>query len=436
VKSDTRLRTLPPAAPRATRDYSALAPRNWVTPSLVPMLDVEYDYSAAPGQSMLRAQAGLELYVEDQLRTHALWLRGFVGNRNSLFASYRNDMTALTLEARVGYSHDRSVYSYARSDGQTFEHVIDGRWGSLYAVASAPLDLFTRVGVYAETIRDIGSTSSAAARNYDFGKPRYARNLAGGFVQYSGIDRSDPAFRERWVNKRGYRELDLRAAYSLEEIDPSLAAYGLPVGRKPYLRTELEHREYLALPTLARGSFDHTLELHLKLGYISRDIQFLPFYGGGRLYSQTTAELNTSVGFAGYGSYALAGESLVNLGATYRFPLLRGLGLDFGPFYLEDIYAQLFTSWGNIWGFDADGRRQRPFLDRASNGRHLVGDVGADLRLFSFLQEVETNVGTTLRLVYRAVPFATCPTGAADPTCPGVNGRRGLMGYVMIGAGF
>jgi hypothetical protein len=435
-KPDRALRTRAPTVPHARRDYAAFSPRDWVAPSLVPLLDMEYDYSPAAAQRTLRAQAGLELYLEDQLRTHALWFRGFVGNRNSAFLSYRNDMTALTLEARLGYSQDRAVYTYARADGQSFEHVTDGRWGFVYGSASLPLDLFTRVGIYGESIRDLGTTRSAQARNYHFTNPRYGRDLGGAFAQYAGIDRSDPAFRERWVNKRGYRELDLRAAYAVEEIDGSLAAYALPVGRRPYLRAELEHREYLALPTLARGSFDHTLELNLKLGYIGRDIQFLPFYGGGRLYSQTTAELNTSVGFAGYGSYALSGETLVNLSVTYRFPILRGLSFDWGPFYLEDIYAQLFTSWGNLWGFDPGGRRQRPFFDRAPNGRHLVGDIGADVRLFSFFQEVESNMGTTLRLAYRAVPFARCPSGPASADCPGVNGRRGLMGYVMIGAGF
>ena len=435
-KSDARLRTDAPPVPRQRRDYAAFSPRNWVTPSLVPLLDLEYDYSPSASQGTLRAQAGLELYLEDQLRTHSLWLRGFVGNRGNIFLNYRNDMTPLTLEGRVGYSQDRDVYTYARGDGQSFEHVTDGRWGFVSGSASIPLDLFTRVGVYGESIRDIGTTVSAQARDYDFANPRYARDLGGAFVQYAGIDRSDPAFRERWVNKRGYRELDLRAAYAVEEIDQSLAVYGLPAGRRPYLRAELEHREYLSLPTLARGWFDHTLELNLKLGVIGRNIQFLPFYGGGRLYSQTTAELNNSVGFAGYGSYSLSGETLLNLGAAYRFPILRGLGLDWGPLYLEDIYGQLFTSWGNIWGFDADGHRQRPFLDRAANGRYLVGDVGADLRLFSFFQEVESNMGTTLRLVYRAVPFARCPTGPDSAECPGPNGRRGFMGYVMIGAGF
>ena len=44
----------------------------------------------------------------------------------------------LTLEARLGYSQDRAVYTYARADGQSFEHVSDGRWGFVHGSASLP----------------------------------------------------------------------------------------------------------------------------------------------------------------------------------------------------------------------------------------------------------------------------------------------------------
>jgi hypothetical protein len=431
-KADPGLRRAP--APVSGRGYAPFTPKDWTRPSVVPMLDFEYQHVSGRGRSALDTQVGLEFYLEDQLRTHALWFRGFVGNRNDVFLSYRNDMSPLTLEARAGYSQDRDTYTYPRPDGQSFDHVTDGRWGFLYGSAALPLDNFWRVGVEAETIRDIGTTLSAAARDADFANPRYTRDRAGAFIAFSGLDRTDPAYRERWVNKRGYRESDLRASYAVEELDRSLAAFGMRTGRRPYLRAELEHHEYLALPPLFRGSFDHTLEVNLKLGWISRDVGFLPFYGGGRLYSQSTPELNTSVGFTGYSSYSLSGESLANLAVAYRFPLLRGLSWDLGPFFLEDVYAQLFTSWGNIWGFDADGTRQRPFLDRAANGRRVVGDVGADLRLFSFFQEIDANMGTTLRLVYRAVPFARCPAG--DDVCFDVDGRYGLRAYLMFGAGF
>lgn len=435
-KRDAALRTERPPEPRKVERYDAFSPKNVVPPLFVPLLDLEYDAPGSPSGTALAVQAGLDFYVEDQLRTHSLRVLGFLGSRNSIYVGYRNDMTPLTLEARVGMTHTRSAYEYLRPDGERFDHVIDYRWGFLYASASLPLDWFHWFGIEGETIRDFGATLGAAPRPYGVARPRYARDRVGLFFDYWGIDRSDPAFRERVVNKRGYGELRVRASYAVEEVHRDLASADptLRVGRTPYLRAELEHTEYLALPKLADGWFDHTLELGLRLGWISRDIRFLPFYGGGRLATQTAPELNTSVGFAGYGAYALSGETLTNLGATYRFPLARGLGWDFGPFFLEDIYAQLFTSWGNIWGFHADGRRQIPFRDRASNGRFVLGDAGFDLRFYSFLQEVEANVGTTVRVAYRAIPFATCPPDAPD--CLRINGRPGLMYYLIVGGGF
>ena len=212
----------------------------------------------------------------------------------------------------------------------------------------------------------------------------------------------------------------------------------MEAGRRPYWRAYGSYSEFLALPELMRGFFDHTLQIDAELGYISRDIAFLPFYGGARLQSLTSPEIVNSVGFSGYGSYSISGETLTSLGLSYRFPLFRSLAWDFGPFYLEDVYAQFFTSWGNIWGFDEDGSRQRPFLDRAGNGRRILGDVGADLRLLSFFQEIDANVGTTFRVAYRALPFLECPDGdrSVDPACLGVNGNRGFVYYLMLGSGF
>lgn len=438
-KAASGLSPVQPPTPLPSTSYSGFSPSNWLAPSFLPLLDMEYNDPGIGGGG-LYAQAGIEVYIEDQLRTHSVWFRGFAGNRSSFWLNYRNDMTPLTLQGRVSFNSIRSLTSFERSDGQNFDHVSDYRWATAYASATLPLNLFYSVTVDGETIRDIGSTTGARARLFDLQHPRFARDAVAARVAFSGIDRSDPTFREREVNKRGYREFDLSVAYAVEEVHPLLQTFDetLTAGRSPYARVELSHREFIALPTLMRGFFDHTLQIDVRLGYISKDVRFLPFYGGGRLYSYTIAELNTSVGFSGYSSFSIRGESLVNVGATYRFPLARDLGWDYGPFFLHDIYAQLFTSWGNIWGFDPDGTRQRPFLDRAPNGQYVLGDFGADLRFLSFFQEGDANVGTTLRVAYRAVPFVACPDAnvAEDPRCLGVDGQRGLMYYVLLGGGF
>jgi len=418
------------------RDYAPLSTRDLLAPTIVPLLDFEYDANAN-ADTPFAAQAGFELYVEDQLAQHGLLFRGLAGNHNSAVLDYQNRMTELTLRARLGLSTSRDLYIY---DGgaDSFEHVTSYTWGFAYGAASLPLSPFHTVTVSAETTRDIGATTGARERPFTFADPRYGRELYGLHWDYTGIDRSDPTFRERDINKRGYRQLSLSAYYGVEHVHPLLPQYdpSLRAGATPYFRAELSHAEYIALPALMNGFYDHSLELGITLGYIDRDIAFLPFMGGGQLYAQSSPEYNTSVGFVGYPFYSIRGETLVGATVTYRGPIARRMGFDLGPLYLEDLYFQVFTSWGNIWGFDANGKRQVPFVDAAPNGRRVLGDVGFDLRLGNFFQEVEANVGTTLRVVYRVVPFASCPDRQPQDDCLDVTGSRGFMFYAMMGGGF
>jgi hypothetical protein len=348
-------------------------------------------------------------------------------------------MLPVTLRARTGITDSRSLYVYAPGPDR-FEHVTNYRWGFLWGGVSLPLSLFHTLTASAETTRDLGTTTGARERPYDFAHPRYGRELFGLRYDFSGIDRSDPTFRERDINKRGYRELGIGGYYGIDHVHPSLPQFDprLHPGATPYFRAEADYVEYLALPALAHGFYDHSLQLNLQLGYLSREIAFLPFLGGGQLYSLSAPEYNTSVGFVGYPFYSVRGETLLNLGVTYRGPIARRLDWDLGALFIEDIYFQVFTSWGNIWSFDRDGKRQLPFRDRAANGRRVLGDVGIDLRIGNFFQEIETNVGTTLRLVYRIVPFARCPDNDpnADPHCLDIAGERGLMFYAIVGGGF
>jgi hypothetical protein len=428
------------SAGQGARDYHPFDPDDVLAPSFVPMLDVIYDTTQSYREP-LQVQAGVEMYVEDQLDRHSLLLRGLIGNRSSLWAGYENRMTPLNLQLRAGYTDIRSLYTYDPPNrDDVYEHVSDYGWGFLYAAAVLPLSTFHSVSLSAETLVDVGTTLGARERPYTLADPRLARDILGLSLSYSGLDRTDPTFREREVNKRGYREYDLRLYGARERVHPLLVEQNDRIRRErtPYLRAQLRYTEFIALPELSRGFFDHTLQLDLQLGYISSDITFLPFFGGGRLFSLTSPDQNTSVGFVGYSSFALAAETLANAALTYRFPLLRNLSLDWGPLYLEDIYAQVFTSWGNIWGYSDAGERQIPFVDRAENGRHIVGDVGLDIRLLTFFQEIESNVGTTLRAAYRLVPFTACPGDdpQQNPACLGVDGERGFLFYLIVGGGY
>jgi hypothetical protein len=432
----------PPPIPALDRmlgdahDYSPVSPKNLMPPSLVPLIDFEYD-SARSWDGAVRVQAGVELYMQDEIARHVLLMRGYTGDQNSFLLDYDNSMLPLSFRVRAGWNDARGLWVY-QSNGGRYEQITNDRWGFLWGSLRLPLNLFYTVSAVAETIRDIGVTTGARARPFDLGSPAYSRELFGGVLTYDGLDRRDPAFRERDINKRGYRQFTLAAYYGLERVNPILARQDstLHAGATPFFRGEFNYSEFIPLPGLADGWFDQSLELDLSLGYISQDLAFFPFYGGGRLYSQAAPEYNASVGFAGYNFGSLVGETLANIGVAYRGPLARNIQWNVGPFFLNDVYFQVFTSWGNIWSFDPTGRRQRPFLDPASNGRFVLGDVGLDLRLGHFIQQVEANVGTTLRVAYRLVPFSTCPNGSHDRSCIGPNADRGLMFYFIVGGGF
>lgn len=416
--------------------YSPVSPKNLMPPSLVPLIDVEYD-SARSWDGALRVQAGLELYMQDEIARHVLFLRGYTGDQNSFLLDYDNSMLPISFRVRAGWNDTRGLWVYQSSGGR-YEQITNDRWGFLSGALRLPLNLFYTVSAIAETIRDVGVTTGARARRFDLGDPAYGRELFGAVLTYDGLDRRDPAFRERDINKRGYRQFSLAGYYGLERVHPTLARQDstLRAGVTPFFRGEFDYSEFISLPALARGWFDHSLQFDLTLGYISQDLDFFPFYGGGRLYSQAAPEYNASVGFAGYDFGSLRGETLANLGLAYRGPIARNIGWDIGPFFLNDVYFQVFTSWGNIWGYDASGRRQRPFAEPASNGRIVLGDLGADLRLGHFIQQVESNVGTTFRVAYRLVPFSRCPDGSRDRGCIGPNGSRGFMFYFIVGGGF
>ncbi|HKU36883.1 MAG TPA: hypothetical protein VJR89_02015, partial [Polyangiales bacterium] len=426
-----------PASLADAQEYSAFSPSNWVSPTVVPLLDFEWD-STRTWQGALRAQAGVELYVNDEINRHALLLRGYVGDWTSALLDYDNSMLPVGLRVRAGWNDVRGLWVY-QSGSSSYEQITSDSWGFLWGSVRLPLNLFYTVSAVAETIRDVGVTTGARTRRYDLASPAYGRELFGATLSFDGIDRRDPTFRERDINKRGYHQFTLGAYYGVEHVHADVAAGdpGLRAGATPFFRGELNYSEFIALPNLANGFFDHSLQLDLTLGYISADLDFFPFYGGGRLYSQAAPEYNASVGFAGYSAGSLRGETLINLGVAYRGPIARNLGWSWGPFYLSDVYFQVFSSWGNIWGYTQDGRRQRPFLDAAPNGRQLLGDVGFDLRLGHFLQQVESNVGTTLRVVYRLVPFSRCPTsGSRDLACRGLDGQNGFTFYFIFGGGF
>jgi len=286
--------------------YNPFSLDNIVAPTVVPLLDFEYD-AARSLTGALRFQAGVELYLQDELARQVLLMRGYAGDQNSFLFDYDNSMLPVSFRVRGGFYDLRGLWVYS-SGSSRYEQITDERWGFLWGALRLPLNLFYTASIIGETTRDLGVTTGARSGNYDFADPAYSRELLGGVLSYDGIDRRDPTFRERDINKRGYRQLTLAAYYGVERVHPRVAASDptLKAGATPFFRAELAYTEFLPLPALARGFFDHSLQLDLSLGYISQIPQLLSVLRRRPALLAGRDGVQRFVGFAGYTSAGCA----------------------------------------------------------------------------------------------------------------------------------
>jgi hypothetical protein len=157
---------------------------------------------------------------------------------------------------------------------------------------------------------------------------------------------------------------------------------------------------------------NHTLDLHIRAGFINRNVyRWDEFFGGSLHPLRFVPTQSTTQEFAGYPGFSLNGETMIILGASYRFPFYRHIDKMYGVFYFSSLWGEISTTAGNLWGFTADymrdvyGNIQRngesywdpavkpgsvhreiPFVDKAnSNGNYMLYDVGFTLKLKGFI---------------------------------------------------
>ena len=103
-----------------------------------------------------------------------------------------------------------------------------------------------------------------------------------------------------------------------------------------YDQVTLDWREYMALPW---GR--HTLGLRLNGGWIDRKVNnFFNLYLGGL------------PGLKGYTFYSLEGRKVIQLGLTYRFPMLRDIRKKVLHLYFDKVYGAVFADVGRAWDED------------------------------------------------------------------------------------
>jgi len=102
-----------------------------------------------------------------------------------------------------------------------------------------------------------------------------------------------------------------------------------------YNKIAADWREYIGTPFIKDRS---ALTLRLQGGLIDREVDdFLYFFAGGL------------TGIKGYSYYSLEGRKMLIGSATFRFPLVKSMGLEFGPWYLDKLYASIGCQAGDAW---------------------------------------------------------------------------------------
>jgi hypothetical protein len=167
---------------------------------------------------------------------------------------------------------------------------------------------------------------------------------------------------DRDINPVG-RSFSLKYLYEADKFNPTDSSSTKEGFREsiytPYnfSRLELIWNEHLALPFPR-----HTLSFTLNAsGIFGPTIdEFFDYYAGG------------FVGMRGYPFYAIGGNKVVTLNATYRFPIASQLDFRILQIYFSKLYASVFYDIGNAWPRES------------ASDNFWKQDAGFELRLETF----------------------------------------------------
>jgi hypothetical protein len=186
---------------------------------------------------------------------------------------------------------------------------------------------------------------------------------------------------------------------------------------------EFSYREHIAVPWYKKAK--HTLTLGLRGGWVNRNVAWLDEFAAGGVHPQRMRiDIQSNTEFSGYPGWSIRGETMLIFSAIYTFPVYKDIDYHLGPFYFDSVYAQLFGTAGNAWGYSpkyiidertghprtdptikiegtqfvsggtpwivpGSVRREIPFVDiPESNGNYLLYDIGFELRMKAFLHNV------------------------------------------------
>lgn len=261
------------------------------------------------------------------------------------------------------------------------------------------------------------------------------------------------------INPRGGRDFSARYTFTITDISPFLSENlrllkdfqvahdgnlpnkrNVPTNDYSFNRVIFSYAEYLPSPIKLLGrdfeDLRHTFTFRLYAGFTDRPVTDLDrFYGGGRIPLFSEVLFNPLVTFYGYEDYSISGDAMVASNLEYRFPILRSINTQAGPFYFESLYGSVFFGIGN--GFDLVDKYHVAFdknNDGSFNGKDVVEEVGATIGFKSELFHRTPWFGF-LR-VAKGLSLAQQPGLESDPEdlgCAQVRRTEDGTGFVVKG---
>ncbi|HUU00217.1 MAG TPA: hypothetical protein VM425_02110 [Myxococcota bacterium] len=395
--------------------YNPFSPRNWEPPIGIPLFIYE----------RRGVQIGGQLLLLDTLDKHLFTSTVLLGQQSLYSAAYVNNFWYPTF--MVGWTHLETSYEFSQgftssqlAPSRSEPHFpspinFKNRQSIDFGYAGVDYKFAPQFGIKANYVyRHLTSKRSSGTKEQAFlTNNSYSVGLA-----YQDVSRRGP---EIDINPRGGRKINLDYAFirtglpTMDWADVEWLGRSNPPGDNSddYQSHELQfgYTEYIPISWWNEQG-KHTLQLHLRGGWIDRNVhRWDEFFAGSLHPLRYVPTFSTTQEFAGYEDFSLRGETMLIMAVSYRFPVLRNIDRRFGPFYFVSLWAEISGTAGNLWGYTADFkqdkygnimrnpesywdpavipgsiRRERPFLDISSkNGNYMLYDISFTLKLKAML---------------------------------------------------
>jgi hypothetical protein len=300
-------------------------------------------------------QGGLLLDASDPIdRHHWSFIGGYESEHQTPLAavslSYSRFEPVLNLSAFNTLSRYDSLLQDTEGIYYDYDEEIGGVAASLtWPLLSIDRSLYVTLGYQWTDSRSVRKTARTFADADLITAPVFTGNQAAGWVQFDYF--SATAFRRSHSLEEG-RYLSL----AIERADDQ---WGGDLNRTRWLGA---WHEYVPLP----WGRNHVLKLEGHYGTSDGDRTAQGAFGLGGFHDTialSTPGVPRSLGLRGYDANTQVGTEVIKAGAAYRFPVFRFYrGAATAPFYMQQIFGELFYEGGQATGGEAADRPRNDWI--------------------------------------------------------------------------